>query len=71
MNVDHGHPSQLPRLLKPNVDVAAQRYLYCARYDVCLDEAVAGNWASWTCAGCAVFELWRAEAARHAVRRCS
>ncbi len=65
MSPPSGHPTQLANLLKPNGDVCAQRHLFCARYDICLDEAVAGNWTSWTCAGCAVFEMYRASASEH------
>jgi hypothetical protein len=49
-------PTQGTALLKSE-DVEQMRSLFCPRYDDCLDRAVSGGWASWTCTRCQLFGL--------------
>jgi hypothetical protein len=58
-------PVELKVLIRPESPVEAQRALFCAFYDACLDEAVARSWTSWTCARCSLFAV-RARAAQPA-----
>ncbi len=48
------HPTRLGKLVE-DPDVASHRSLFCRWYDRCLDQAVEGNWASWTCEHCPLF----------------
>ncbi|HTP30347.1 MAG TPA: hypothetical protein VMK12_32415 [Anaeromyxobacteraceae bacterium] len=48
-------PTKLCALVE-EVDVAKHRNLFCVWYDRCLDEAVDGSWASFTCEKCPLFK---------------
>ncbi len=50
------NPTRLGKLVE-DPDVENHRHLFCWWYDHCLDQAVAGNWASWTCEQCALFGM--------------
>lgn len=45
------HPHPLPRTI-PLEAVDLHRDLWCEHYEDCLGEAVARDWASWSCLGC-------------------
>jgi hypothetical protein len=59
--ITHLGPESLRALLHRR-QVAANRDVFCARYERCLDEALEKRWVSWTCAHCVQFE-----ASRHAM----
>ncbi len=48
------NPTRLGTLVEDG-DVGKHRRLFCGWYDHCLDRAIAGNWASWTCERCPMF----------------
>jgi hypothetical protein len=48
------NPTRLGKLVD-DPDVDSHRSLFCRWYDRCLDQAVEGNWASWTCEQCPLF----------------
>ena len=48
------NPTRLVKLVEDR-DVESHRSLFCRWYDGCLDQAVVGNWASWTCEQCPLF----------------
>lgn len=48
------NPTQLRKLVE-DPDVVSHRSLFCRWYDRCLDRAVDGRWASWTCEHCPMF----------------
>ena len=50
------HPTRLGKLVE-DPDVESHRKLFCGLYDNCLDQAVEGNWASWTCEQCPLFGM--------------
>ena len=48
------NPTGLGALVEDR-DVAKHRRIFCGWYEHCLDQAVAGRWASWTCEHCPLF----------------
>jgi hypothetical protein len=48
------NPTRLGKLIE-DPDVETHRSLFCRWYGRCLDQAVEGSWASWTCERCPLF----------------
>jgi len=50
------NPTRLGRLVE-DPEVENHRELFCGWYDHCLNQAVHGKWASWTCEQCPMFGM--------------